>query len=318
MAIIRTEESARNYLRQFLHNYLSSSGLNPEMQYFTIKLLHGKGKIYNEAESHFNWGEFSFYIGQLIGYEKNLAHQIGIAAGVELLVLASDIIDDLADGDYKGDIHKILGQSKALILANALLTESVSLLLTYSSVPPGKQLLNVINNLRNACNGQWSDLSFIIGETIPTEEDYFKLIDQKSVSFVRLIFGLYQADQDPILEELATYIGFSGQLQNDVKDILSDESNDLIYKKATLPLIKAIEYSVEKDQGWLLRKIKKLDPDLANQKLLDEIRSYIRSTGAIDYCLVLAKLYNNRAKQILTQNFPFKREYVEIIVNQLD
>lgn len=70
MAIIRTEESARNYLRQFLHNYLSRSGLNPEMQYFTIKPLHGKGKIYNEAESHFNWGEFSFYIGQLIGYEK--------------------------------------------------------------------------------------------------------------------------------------------------------------------------------------------------------------------------------------------------------
>ncbi|WP_404996500.1 polyprenyl synthetase family protein [Caldifermentibacillus hisashii] len=318
MAIIGTEDSARNYLRQFILNYLSGNGLNPEMQYFTIKLLHGKGKIYNEAEDHFNWGEFSFYIGQFIGHEKNLVNQIGIAAGVELLLLASDIIDDLADGDRKGDIHKILGQSKALILSNALLTESVSLLLTHSSVPPGKQLLNVINNLRNACNGQWSDLAFIIGETIPTEEDYFKLIDQKSVSFVRLIFGLYQADQDPILEELATYIGFSGQLQNDVKDILSDESNDLIYKKATLPLIKAIEYSVEKDQGWLLRKIKKLDPDLANQKLLDEIRSYIRSTGAIDYCLVLAKLYNNRAKQILTQNFPFKREYVEIIVNQLD
>ncbi|MED3643476.1 hypothetical protein P5F75_08725 [Caldifermentibacillus hisashii] len=114
MAIIRTEESARNYLRQFLHNYLSSSGLNPEMQYFTIKLLHGKGKIYNEAEDHFNWSEFSFYIGQFIGHEKNLVNQIGFAAGVELLLLASDIIDDLADGDRKGDIHKYWDNQKPL------------------------------------------------------------------------------------------------------------------------------------------------------------------------------------------------------------
>lgn len=75
---------------------------------------------------------------------------------------------------------------------------------------------------------------------------------------------------------------------------------------------------MEKDQGWLLHKLKKLDPNLANQKLLDEIRAYIRNTGAIDYCLVLAKLYIQRAKQLLTQYFPTEREYVENIINQLD
>lgn len=310
--------NGRSHIRRFLRDYLPISGLDPKMHHYTLELLHGKGKICNGAESHFTWGELSFYVCLLMGHEKNLVNQTGIAAGIELLMLATDIFDDLVDLDRKGDFHRILEEPEALTLSNALLIESFHLLINHSGKEPIKELSIVIHYLRSACNGQWRDLSFIAGDTIPTEQHYFQLIEQKSVSFIRLVFSLYQTEKDSILEELATCIGFSGQLKNDSRDILSDTSSDLIHKKATLPLIKAIEYSMEKDQGYLLEKLKKLDANRIDQKLLNEIRVYIKSTGAIDYCLILAKLYINRAKVILNQNFPEKKEFAEKLIKLLD
>ncbi|MCM3410011.1 polyprenyl synthetase family protein [Metabacillus litoralis] len=318
MDIKSSEVNGRIYIRSFLQDYLPKSGLDPEMQHFTIELLNDKGKIYSDSENRFTWGEFSFYVYSLMENEKNLIIQTGIAAGIELLILATDIIDDLVDRDQKGAFHKILSEPNALTLSNALLMESFHLFLTYSGDEQIKKLSIIIHSLQNSCNGQWRDLSFIVGDNIPTEEQYFQLIEQKSVSLIFLIFGLCHAEQDPILQELASCIGYSGQLKNDARDILSDNSNDLIHKKATLPLIKAIEYSMEKDQGLLLHKLKQLDTNKVDLELMCELRDYIRNTGAVDYCLILAKLYINQAKVILNQCFPDKKEYTEKIIRLLD
>ncbi|MGG0337196.1 polyprenyl synthetase family protein [Priestia aryabhattai] len=312
------KENGRFYIQQFLLKYFDESDLEVEMQKYILELLHKKGKIFSDIESTFTWGEFSFNVCSLLNTDQTLTEKIGIASAIELLILSSDIIDDLVDYDQKGIFRKILPDSKALTLSNALLMESFHLLVAYSRSEAVNNLSVVIRCLKTACIGQWRDLSFIAGNINANEEIYFQLVKQKSVSFIQLIFGLNEVKKDPILENISTYIGFSGQLKNDARDILSASSNDLKQQKATLPLIKAIEYSIEKDNGLLLRKLKELECDQFNQQLICEIQTYIMKTGSIDYCLVLAKFYINQAKSLLNQRFPHKKVYTKQLIQLLD
>lgn len=320
MGLIKESDvKSRFMIQRFLLDYLPVSGLDSEMQHHVIALLHSQGKVFSSAPSNsFTWGEFAFYTYSLLEQEENFANRTGIAATIELLVLATDIMDDLVDRDQKGDFRRILDEPKALILANALLMESFQLFITFLGRECENKLFALFRSLSNANSGQWRDLSFSIGECVPTEQEYFQLIEQKSVSFIRMIFGLFQPERNSILEELSRCIGYSGQLKNDAKDILSKSSSDLLHKKATLPLIKAVEYSLEKDQGLLLEYLAKLDVNRVDDKLVEEIQAYIKKSGAIDYCLILAKLHLNEAKLLLNQHFPGKKQYTDKIIKLLD
>ncbi|WP_286173413.1 class 1 isoprenoid biosynthesis enzyme [Geobacillus sp. E263] len=171
---------------------------------------------------------------------------------------------------------------------------------------------------QNACNGQWRDLHFVISEHVPTEDDYFRIIKQKSSSLVKLVCELSNIHNQNIWGPIATDIGIAGQLKNDAKDILSDYKSDLTNKKATLPFIKAVEYSIEKDNGWLLKKLHQLKINDHNSLLKQEIKNYIRKTGAIDYCFILSKVYMNKALEQLTAYFPEKQVQVNRLKSYLE
>ncbi|WP_257211126.1 hypothetical protein [Anoxybacillus flavithermus] len=82
--------------------------------------------------------------------------------------------------------------------------------------------------------------------------------------------------------------------------------NDLICKKATLPLIKALEYSLMHDNGWLLNNLN--CPNFIDHITL--IRNYIQKTGALDYCFVLSDIYMKRAIKQVKIRFPEKQEAI--------
>ncbi|MDD9150346.1 MULTISPECIES: polyprenyl synthetase family protein [unclassified Sporolactobacillus] len=286
-------------IRRFLLDYLKNSEWDSETCNLISSLLHGEGKIFHEP-ALFTWGEFSFYISSVF-CEDAAVHdeQAACAATVELLILATDIIDELADGDMESPVLSKLTPQRTLTLSSMLLMESLYLILKYSAADRLGKLSCVIRNLRTASIGQWRDLSFRITENVPSERDYFSLIEQKSVSLLRLVFEVNAIENVPAWENIARYIGFSGQLRNDAADILRDAKSDLTNRKATLPLIKAVEFSKQKDNGWLFDQLKLLGTSRDGSRLRQDIRDYIKKTGAIDYCLILSKVYLNRAVQLI-------------------
>ena len=89
-------------------------------------------------------------------------------------------------------------------------------------------------------------------------------------------------------------------------NILSDTKSDITQKKATLPIIKALEYSQEKDDGLLLKMFNKINKNQFDLGYLKEIQSYIKNTGAMDYCCILEKKYIDKSKKLLSKHFSNK------------
>jgi len=315
---INQNKIIRSNIQFLVKNFLHTSSLHKDMKNIAIELLHGKGKIFNKNHVGFSWGEFAFHTSSLLDEENGEFNNLKLAASVELLILSTDILDDLVDNDIATETFNILSVPQALILANTLLMESLHLIVKNTN-KKSTELFDIVHkNLINAGNGQWQDISFSIDHTFVSENQYFSLIKKKSCSIIQLIFELYNLKYDSTLEEIATYIGYSWQLKNDAQDILSHFKNDLIHKKATLPIIKALEYSNEIDEGILAKQLKLININNPNQELLNEIRNYIKKTGAIDYCIILSTLYINKAKALLKQHFPNNKIQVDNLIQLLD
>ncbi|MET1248854.1 polyprenyl synthetase family protein [Sporolactobacillus sp. STCC-11] len=287
----------REQIRNYLKNYLVRCQLNSEMKSLISSLLCLKGKIFND-ESVFTWAEFYYYSSLIfVSSDEQQVSHVACSSAIELLVLATDILDDLSDQDEHGEILTKMSYPQAISLSSILLMESFHIIGEYKSP---HSLQAVVRQLRAAAYGQADDLSFKVSrDHIPTEQEYFAQIDRKSVSLTRLVFHLNApVEEIPLWNEIATYIGYSGQISNDARDVFDATKNDLRDKKATLPLIKAIEASRAKDGDWLLRQL--MSPDLLNnQQNLKFTYAYIKRTGAIKYCEILAEIYLNKSIQLL-------------------
>lgn len=303
-------------IQNFLAEHLSNSTFDPDIISKKFQLLHTKGKIFNHQENHFSWGIFFVHIASLIDRKNsNSRSLIAIGSAIELLILATDIVDEIVDDDK--DLIKTLTLAEAIILANALIMDAFDLILKHLPKNTHVAISEIFQLLKTACNGQWLDLKLTINGigTIPTEEKYFEIIQQKSASLFQLVCTLACPANPQLFSQIATNIGIAGQLKNDVKDIFTDEKSDIVHKKATLPIIKAIEYSLENDNGALIDKFRKLTDN--NIKLIEEIRNYIHKTGALDYCIILSKLFIKKALNELYHIFPNKHEELKVIEDYL-
>lgn len=301
-------------IQNFLTEHLSNSSFDSDIISKSFQLLHTKGKIFNHQENHFSWGIFFVHITSLFD-DKNISTRsiAAIGAAIELLILATDIVDEIIDDDK--DLTKTMTLAEAIILANALLMDAFDLILKHMPENMHAAITKIFQHLKTACNGQWQDLKLTIEDSIPTEEKYFKIIQQKSASLIQLVCTLANPANPQLFSQIATNIGIAGQLKNDAKDIFTDAKTDIIHKKATLPIIKAIEYSLENDNGALIEKFQKLTKN--NMKLIEEIRDYIHKTGALDYCIILSKLFIKNAINELYNIFPNKRAVLKAIEDYL-
>ncbi|CAM4264390.1 polyprenyl synthetase family protein [Bacillus manliponensis] len=310
VGLVGYKEKLYNYLTSYCENNI----LDNEMKDVIHTLLHNRGKIFNSNDD-FVWSEFYLLYSLIFINEDELESHFPIAAAIELLILATDIMDEISDNETKGENISQLGVPKALTIANALLIEAFVLLLKNRS-----HLDLVFDELRNASIGQWKDISFTLSpENIVTEQEYFEVINMKSSSLVRLLFKVNGFDKNKhhSLIEAATNIGIAGQLKNDATDIFVPEKNDLFHLKATLPLIKAVEYSSQHENGDLIKKLISLRETQSTEILID-IQKYIKNVGAIDYTLVLSKIHMNNAITLIEKyRNNSNSNFVEYLVNYL-
>lgn len=241
------------------------------------------------------------------------------AAGIELFILASDILDDIQDQDAGSKAWMKAPMPLALNTATALLTLSQQAILESGATPQMRtELAKMMNDqLLRAANGQMLDLA----NEVTDEDAYLDMIKQKSASL--FVFAcmtgvmLAGGEWHPVVAEYAEEMGISAQVRNDVRDLLRwDDKGDFIHRKKTLLTLYLLEETAEQDL-WIADYLEGrtgFETIRDKQHLLEEA---CERTGTLLYGAVVSRLHYNRFEELLDslpESKGWKNEFLELAI----
>lgn len=233
-------------------------------------------------------------------FEGNNGDVFKAAAGVELFVLASDILDDLQDQDAPSKIWMQVPLPAALHVASSLLTLSQQAMLESAEGTEQQAALAAMMNeqLLYAANGQMTDLM----NEIPDEESYLNMVKQKSAALLVLacMAGVMLAGRPwhASVAEYATELGISAQIRNDLRDLLRwDDKSDFLQRKRSLLTLFLIEGAGEEER-WIVDYYEgRLDrAAVANRQPM--FAEACERSGAVLYGSVMSRMHYNRFEEI--------------------
>lgn len=244
-----------------------------------------------------------------------------IAANMELIILALDMIDDLQDRDNPDKPWMTCPHEFTLNAIIAFLMASVSELSKISEL--NRDIMNplmgeISHLITTSINGQQRDLN----DSIVSEADYITMIQEKSGSLMRLAcylgyagVGTFSDETLELLNELAKDIGVIAQIENDLKDLLRfDLKNDLLNKKRTLPIFYML--AIDEEEFLVIKQY--YEGVLSRDELLKlkrECMQYFQDSGCIEYSRIIQTLYINHAEEIFNslETFaPWNERFKEI------
>ena len=248
---------------------------------------------YKKAETTI-WPELTLYSHYMLGGSSPGIYHA--AAQTELIILSLDIFDDLQDQDNFEPPWMQCGSAIAMNCASGLLVAAIAGRL-------GKPIDSTALKLLSAAhNGQHKDIE----NAVSTEEEYLKLVSEKSASLISLAIHMgYQLIENPNestarkLAECSQHIGIAAQLQNDVKNLtLIQERNDIVQRKKTLATL--FLYDLSKEAFPILSNyydgICGIEELAAQEKQLVD---FIATSGVTEYISAVQSLYLQQADNIL-------------------
>ena len=179
------------------------------------------------------------------------------AVSIELVhnftLIHDDIMDNADVRRGRSAVHKIWGQSGAILAGDTLYSKAFQVLGMTAASP--ERILGAMNMLSRTCTaiceGQWLDMEFESKDRV-TENEYMEMIEKKtgvlygaSAGMGALLAGA-PLEVVRALDEFGRLTGMGFQLQDDVIDLLTPEEvsgkkqgGDLIEGKKTLIMIHA-------------------------------------------------------------------------------
>lgn len=237
------------------------------------------------------------------------------AAAIELFILASDILDDLQDGDAPQQAWSQAPMPIALHIATALITLSEQAMLE-GELDRGIILrtMDMMNKqLLIAANGQMQDL---VGE-INDEQSYMDMVKQKSAALLvyACMTGVMLTGRDwhSVVAEYALEVGMAAQIKNDIKDLFRwDEKSDFLQRKKTIVTLFLLEELAESDQ-WIADYYEGRisAAEVADKREL--LEQACERTGAGLYGSVRMRMHYNRFMELLDE-LPEALDYKEDIL----
>ena len=179
------------------------------------------------------------------------------AVSIELVhnftLIHDDIMDNADVRRGRPAVHKIWGQSGAILAGDTLYSKAFQVLGMTAASP--ERILGAMNMLSRTCTaiceGQWLDMEFESKDRV-TENEYMEMIEKKTGVLYGASAGMggLLAGASPevvrALDEFGRLTGMGFQLQDDVIDLLTPEEvsgkrqgGDLIEGKKTLIMIHA-------------------------------------------------------------------------------
>lgn len=235
-----------------------------------------------------------------------------VAAAIELLVLASNILDDVQDDDTES---KPWSKEPALAL-NILVTLlflSIQVVKNCNFKYKEKAISLILEYGVKSLHGQYKDILNICCE----EKDYLEMVQEKSGTLVALscLVGTVLATGNKIkeVETYAIHIGVLGQIENDLADIQNwSEKNDILNKKISLPIIFLLNHpdkSIDFLRDYYSGKIGPSEIILKKEFITRKIDKF----GARTYAKVIKEIYRNKIITVLEKMEVNKSSLLELI-----
>ncbi|WP_457614537.1 polyprenyl synthetase family protein [Methanopyrus sp.] len=231
------------------------------------------------------------------------------ATAVELIHTFTLIHDDIMDEDNERRgvpaVHVKWGVPVAILAGDTLFSKAFEVAAEGGKVEAVKELARACTEI---CEGQAMDIEFENRIEV-TEEEFLEMIRKKTAALIRascVVGGLKAGANQEQLEALREYgenLGIAFQIQDDVLDLIGDESelgkpvgSDIVEGKKTLIIIKGLEIADEEQRERILSV---LGNENASREDVREVIQILEELGAIDYAKERAREYANRAKAAL-------------------
>jgi geranylgeranyl diphosphate synthase, type I len=242
------------------------------------------------GDSTARWPEFVFACCSASGGSENAAPRV--AAAVELLIAALDVLDDVEDGDASTLVAEV-GPAQALNVSTALLFLSHQALATLpqDGVAPERipAFLSVLTQAgASATAGQHLDLSSEGVDGLSTQ-DAHEIARRKAGALAAgacRLGALTGTDNESLLdlyEDLGRHLGTMAQLENDLHDAQGNlTKTDIERRKPTMPLVfGALPFSLEHDP--------------------ESIAVQLMGTGALHFTWVVIEIHREECRKILVE-----------------
>ncbi|OLP63460.1 hypothetical protein BACPU_31140 [Bacillus pumilus] len=217
-------------------NYLENTKIKQKMSDFIQHAVrhHDLQKLlleFIDIKKECQFGQLAYQHYEAFGGQNKQAIT-KLAAGIELLILSADILDDIEDQDNDSYPWMNVHQGVAINASTYLYTLSIQIIT--SLCENNSQLIEkLLNLIKLSMEGQHEDLSHMHG----TEEECLEVLSKKSGSLTALssVLGVYLATREinSIVESYSNYYGVAEQISNDFFALFSKNNGDL-QKKQTL------------------------------------------------------------------------------------
>lgn len=286
----------------------------PLLEKITYYIVKRKGKQVRPM--------FVFLCAKLCGEVNESSYHA--ASLVEILHTATLVHDDVVDDANKRrgffSINALWKNKIAVLCGDYLLSKGLLLAIDNNEF----ELLRIVSNAVKAMS-EGELLQIEKARRLDIKEDiYYEIIKGKTASLISAACAAGAAtttDDKATVEKIkqfGEYIGISFQIKDDLFDFGDDDVGkplgiDIKEKKMTLPLIYALENSSWTQKRKIINIIKNHNTD---KKKVQEVISFVRASGGIEYATEAMYEYRNRAFEILNTfpDSPSKTSLEELVM----
>ena len=235
---------------------------------------------------------------------------IRYAAASELLHNATLLHDDVADGSEmrrgKPTIMSLMGPSVSVLVGDYWLVKAMELILC-DSVHDTTAIRIFSKTLSDLAEGEMLQLQKAQnGDTV--ESDYLRIIYNKTASLFEAACVTAALSVDATeayiqaAKDYAVALGLAFQIKDDILDYDGTESVgkplgvDILEQKITMPLLGALQNVSEQEQARVRAMVKDI---VGKPELRDDIVSFVKENGGLEYAVVRLDEYIERAVRAL-------------------
>lgn len=263
---------------------------------YNLDLIGTLGSFIDSKES-FLFGNLAY--NHYIAFNGDNRAEIELlAAGIELLILSFDILDDHEDEDNDSAPWMKIDRSVSLNASTSLYTISLQLICSLQPIAKFSQL--PLKYALEAMQGQHDDLRNLA----ETEEECLEMIKHKSGSLTAMacVLGtlLGSGEYNETVENYSYFLGIIKQIENDYYGLFNEERSDIRKKRNNLIYL------------YLKRKFNPMSVTILNlinskkdyQVLLSDKNKFKKKlwdAGVTQYISIMIKLYEDKITQELSK-----------------
>ncbi len=217
-----------------------------------------------------------------------------IAAVVEIIHNATLMHDDVADGSKfrRGSltVNSKYSSAAAVLMGDYWLSRALFTLLSDKNI----EILSCFTNaMEQMSEGEIFQMEKA-DRLDTTLEDYYNIITKKTAALfmasVKAVAVAHKVSEEYLkaIVSYAKYIGLAFQMRDDILDFSSQSNTgktsglDIKERKITLPLLGAFEKMPHK-KADIIAKMSKISLDNNNEKMVEEIVSFVKENYGIEY-----------------------------------